>query len=117
VAITVIVIVNFNILAGGLAEEDGGWRRPEIRREKIVNSIWREEIGREEIGHRNPLVGIDDGQTNGINFIPFVCPSRSPIRGERARTRGVVVGIDDEQTNGIIFFTFVCPSRTPIEAQ
>ena len=39
---------------------------------------------------RGVEVGIDDGQTNGINFIPFVCPSQSPIRGERARARGVV---------------------------
>ena len=31
------------------------------------------------------VVGIDDGQTNVIIFFPFVCPSRSPIRGERAR--------------------------------
>jgi hypothetical protein len=44
------------------------------------------------------VVGIDDGQTNGINFIPFVCPSRTPIRGERALARCVVVGIDDGQT-------------------
>ena len=43
---------------------------------KEHSSIWREEIG-----NRNPLVGIDDGQTNVINFIPFVCPSRTPIRG------------------------------------
>ncbi len=28
------------------------------------------------------VVGIDDGQTNGINFIQFVCPSRTPIRGD-----------------------------------
>ena len=41
--------------------------------------------------------GIVDGQTNGINFIPFVCPSQTPIRGERARARCVVVGIDDGQ--------------------
>ena len=26
---------------------------------------------------RGVVVGIDDGQTNGIIFIPFVCPSRS----------------------------------------
>ena len=39
---------------------------------------------------RTMVEGMDDGQTNGINFIPFVCPSRTPIRGERARARGVV---------------------------
>ena len=40
------------------------------------------------------VVGIDDGQTNGKNFIPFVCPSRGVV----------VVGIDDGQTNGILLF-------------
>ena len=43
------------------------------------------------------VVGIDDGQKNGINFIPFVCPSRTPIRAGRARGRGMGVGIDDGQ--------------------
>ena len=33
---------------------------------------------------RTMVEGIDDEQTNGINFIPFVCPSRTPIRGQRA---------------------------------
>ena len=61
---------------------------------------------------RTMVEGMDDEQTNGINFIPFVCPSRTPIRGERARARGLVVGMDDEQTNGINFIPFVCPSRT-----
>jgi hypothetical protein len=28
---------------------------------------------------RGVVVGMDDGQTNGINFIQFVCPSRTPI--------------------------------------
>ena len=43
---------------------------------------------------RTMVVGIDDGQTNGINFIPFVCPSRGVV----------VVGIDDGQTNGILLW-------------
>ena len=54
----------------------------------------------------------DDGQTNGINLFPFVCPSRRPIRAERARAHDMVVGIDDGQTNGIYFLPFVCPSQT-----
>jgi hypothetical protein len=36
------------------------------------------------------VVGIDDGQTNGKKLVPFVCPSRTPIRGERAQARGVL---------------------------
>ena len=58
------------------------------------------------------LSGIDDGQTNGINFFQFVCPSRTPFQGERARACGAVVGMDDGQTNGINFITFFCPSIT-----
>jgi hypothetical protein len=47
------------------------------------------------------LSGIDDGQTNEINFIQFVCPSRTVPRRARAGVRcGAVVGMDDGQTNG-----------------
>ena len=66
------------------------------------------------------VVEIDDGQTNKINFIQFVCPSRSPVRGERARARGGVVGIDDGQTNGInciqlfVCTPNVCPSTSVV---
>ena len=49
---------------------------------------------------------MDDGQTNGIIFLTFVCLSRTPIR-ERARARSVVVGMDDGQTNGINFFNIL----------
>jgi len=48
----------------------------------------------------------------GNYFFTFVCPSRTPIRGERARARGVVLGINDGQTNAL-----VCPSRTPIRGE
>ena len=34
-------------------------------------------------GTRGVVVGMDDGQTNGINFIQFVCPSRTPMPGGR----------------------------------
>ena len=50
-------------------------------------------------------------------FFPFVCSSRTPIRGERARARGVEVGIDDGQTNGINFIPFVCSSQKPIRGE
>jgi hypothetical protein len=42
-------------------------------------------------------------RTDEWEFIPFVCPSRTPIRGERARARGVVVEIDDGQTMEYFF--------------
>ena len=61
------------------------------------------------------VVGMDDGQTNGINFKFYpirLSVSNTDPRGERARAQGVVVGIDDGQTNGINFIPFVCPSRT-----
>ena len=60
-----------------------------------------------------PRIGDRDGQTNGINFIPFVCPSSIPTTTPRARARSPRIGVRDGQTNGIKFIPFVCPSSIP----
>jgi hypothetical protein len=73
------------MLAAEIRREKKSSTRDGGKKSAIVERSSHSSIWREAIGNSNPLVGIDDGQTNGIIFIQFVCPSRSPIRGERAR--------------------------------
>ena len=70
---------------------------------------------------RGVLEGMDDGQTNGINFkfypIRLSVSNTDPISEPGGRGRAVCLKGDDGQTNGIKkFIQFVCPSRTPIRA-
>ena len=51
-----------------------------------------------------------DEQTNGINFIPFVCPSTLLHDGSGCRWCRRWSMDSDGQTNGINFIPFVCPS-------